>query len=193
MTGGVLIGLSNLVYAKLTTDPVAPGPATYATPKPIIGAMTANMNPNPKSGTLFADDGPMEVASTLGEIQLDLTAGNIPLEIQADLLGHVYDKGVIIRKAADVAPWVAVGFKTLKSNGKYRYVWLVKGKFQEPEQKNETKGDSVNFQTTGIVGNFVKRDCDDVWQLQADEDAVDFVATTATSWFTTVFPVPVIV
>jgi phi13 family phage major tail protein len=185
MNGGIQIGLSNLVYAKLTTDP-ASGLAVYEAPIAIPGVMSANMNPNPKTATAFGDNGPMEVASTLGEISLEISAGNIPLSVQAELLGHTYSTGIIVRKAADVAPWVAVGFKTLKSNGHYRYVWLTKGRFQEPEQKSETKGDSVNFQPTNISAAFVKRDCDDIWQLQTDEDDTGYVAAKGAAWFNAV-------
>jgi phi13 family phage major tail protein len=181
---GVLIGLKDLYYALLTSDEV--GSITYATPVRIAGAVTADINPNASNETLFADDGPMETASTLGQIGLDLVAADVPLDIQAVLLGHSFLNGVMLRKGADVPPWVAIGFKSLKSNGKYRFVWLVKGKFVTPEQKHATKGDKVAFQNPTLKGNFVKRDGDDVWQKTADEDSTDYVTSIGTNWFTAV-------
>jgi len=179
---GVQIGLKDVYYSLLTADPVG-GPATYATPVRIVGAISADINPNATNDTLFADDGPMETASTIGAISLDLNVATIPLEVQAAMLGHTIALGVITRKSSDTPPWLAIGFRSLKSNGHYRYTWLVKGKFATPEQKNATKADKLAFQTPTIKGSFVKRDADDIWQVSADEDGTGYVATTGTSWF----------
>lgn len=180
---GVQIGLKDVYYALLTTDPVG-GTPTYETPVKIAGAISANINPNASNETLFADDGPYETASTIGQISLELNVADLPLPVQAVLLGHSYEGAILKRKSSDIPPWVAIGFKTLKSNGKYRFTWLSKGKFSIPEQNNETRGDSVNFQTPTITGSFVKRDADDEWERHADEDDVDYLASIGTGWFT---------
>src|SRR5206468_7927349 len=80
-------------------------------------------------------------------------------------------------------PWLAVGFKSLKSNGKYRFTWLAKGKFGLSEQANETKKDSVAFQTPTATGSFVKRDCDDEWERHIDEDYIDYIPSMGQNWF----------
>lgn len=184
MGKGVTIGLSHLTFAELLTDPSDGGRATYKAAERIPGAITANVNPNASSETLFADDGPFETASTIGQIELEVNVADLPLELQAKLFGHTLTQdGILIRKSTDTPPWVAVGFKSLKSNGKYRYTWLAKGKFSLPEQSNETKGDSVNFSTPTSTATFVKRECDDEWERHTDEDATGFTAATATNWF----------
>jgi len=179
---GVVIGLRNLVYAKLIDDPIG-GTATYEAPVAILGAISATINPNASNATLFADDGPYDAATSMGEISVELNVADLDLDTQAALLGHTVAGGVLIRKATDVPPWVAIGFKTLKSNGKYRYTWLAKGKFSAPEQNNQTKGDSVEFNTPTITGSFVKRDCDDEWERHIDEDHPNFMPSMATNWF----------
>ena len=178
---GVQIGLKNLYYALLTSDVV--GTITYATPVSVAGAIEANINPNASNETLFADDGPMETASSLGQISLELTAADVPIDTQAVWLGHSMVGGVMIRKGTDIPPWLAIGFKSLKSNGKYRFTWLLKGKFAAPEQKHKTKEDKIAFQTPTIKGSFVKRDGDDAWEKNADEDSIDYVASIGTNWF----------
>lgn len=178
---GTIIGLRDLHYAILVEDTSTA--VSYETPVKIAGAVQANINPNPSMETLFADDGPSETAATLGQIELEIVAKDFPIEVQAALLGHSVVGGVMIRKSTDVPPWVAIGFKSLKSNGFYRYVWLLKGKFQVPEQNHETKGDRVNFQTPTLRGVFVRRDFDDAWQKQTDEDYVDYVPAIGTNWF----------
>lgn len=181
---GVLVGLKDLYYALLEQDDLTG--VAYGTPVKIVGAVQANINPNASNETLFYDDGPGETAASMGQIELELVAADVPLDVQAVLLGHTLSGGVLKRKSVDVPPWVAIGFKSLKSNGKYRFVWLLKGKFSQPEQKHETKGDKVNFQTPTIKGSFVKRDYDDEWQHQTDEDLASYLPTLGTNWFTAV-------
>lgn len=176
----VRIGLRDVYYALLTQDDTIG--VAYDAPERIIGAITANINPNPSTETLFADDGPMETASTLGDIELELVMADIPLPTLAVLLGHTYVGNVLRKSAADIPPWLALGFRALKSNGNYRYVWLLKGKFMVPEETHETRSDSIDFQTPTINGAFVRRDFDDEYQIMGDEDEAGF---DGANWFTT--------
>ena len=180
----VKIGLDQLHWALLTEDTL--DSLIYQTPVPLVGAISANINPNTSSETLFADDGPMETATTIGNIELELNVADIPLATYATWLGHQIVGGVVQRKSSDVPPWVAIGFRSLKSDGSYKYLWLVKGKFREPEMSHETKGESVAFQPPTIVGSFVKRDHDGIWCLDTDSNYVDVPAATITNWFVTV-------
>jgi phi13 family phage major tail protein len=180
---GVQIGLRDLHYAALTKDDDTG--VTYGTPVPIAGAINAKISPKVNTSTLFTDDGPDEVSSALGEIEVELSVKDLDLATQAVLLGHTVgtDK-VMLKKADDVAPYVAVGFKSLKSNGKFRYVWLYKGKFKLPEQEYKTKQDTPEFQVPVITGTFVKRQNDGAWQAIGDEDDTGF---SGTGWFTAVY------
>lgn len=151
------IGCDNLVYAVMKTEDTAETAPVYEAVKKAIGVMSLNINPNGSQETLFADDGPMDTASTLGKIEVEIQKAELTTENKADLLGHAIDtNGALVYGDSDIPPWVAIGFRTLKSNGMYRYVWLYKGKFTEPEDNNETKGDSINFQTDTISGQFTK-------------------------------------
>lgn len=179
------IGLRDVHVALLTKD--SSTEVAYGTPEKIVGAISANVNPNPSSATLFADDGPYDSASTLGEIELELNMADIPPAKQALLLGHTFANGILVRKSSDVPPWVAVGYRSLKSSGAYRYTWLYKGKFAEAEQENQTKGDSIEWKTPTITGSFVRRDYDDAWQIEAESDD-ETAATSTAHWFEQVIP-----
>lgn len=187
------IGCDNLVYATMTTEDTASAAPVYGTVKPAIGVMSLNINPNGAQETLFADDGPMETASTLGRIEVEIQKNELTTENKADLLGHQIDsKGALVYGDSDTPPWVAIGFRTLKSNGNYRYCWLYKGKFTEPEDSNETKGDSINFQTDTINGQFTRLNYAYTlngkkvrpWKYELDQDYEDADPTTISSWFT---------
>lgn len=181
----VAIGVDNLVYSLLLTDEVDSTP-TYDTPEDLPGVISINVNPNFSNETLFADDGPYEVATSLGKIDVEINQADLTLTQQAALLGHQIASGVLYRRSADTPPWVAIGFRSIKSNGSYRYTWLTKGMFAPSEQKNETKSDKINFQTPTIKGSFVKRVSDDLWEKHVDEDEAGWQASYATDWFTSV-------
>lgn len=173
------IGMKDLYFAKLTKDD-ATGVA-YDTPVLITGAISAKVSPDIDESTLYADDGAYETVSTVGKITVELELADLPLSVQAALLGHTLSNGVLVKKATDIAPYVAIGWKSLKSNGKYRYFWLLKGKFQVPDDESKTKEEKISFQNAKIKGTFVCRVYDDNWELVGDEDETDF---DATDWFT---------
>lgn len=179
---GVIIGLRDVHTAILTSDEKGTAPV-YEAPVPLVGAIAARVNPNASNSTLFADDGPFDSAATIGEIGLELNVATLTLEQQARLLGHKITGGILRRNAGDTPPWLAVGYRSLKSNGKFQYVWNLKGKFNLPEQNNQTKGDSIEWNTPTINGAFVKRVCDDEWQIVIDEDSETFTPELATNWF----------
>jgi phi13 family phage major tail protein len=188
----VRIGCDNLVYAPMTTEDTATTPPVYGTVTNAIGVMSLNINPNGSQETLFADDGPMETASTLGKIEVEIQKAELTTQNKADLLGHEIDgNGGLLYADNDVAPWMAIGFRTLKSNGNYRYVWLYKGKFTEPEDANETKGDSINFQSDTISGQFTRLNypytvngkAKRLWKYEIDQDYEDASESVIASWF----------
>lgn len=193
MSKGVAIGLTNLVYCKQLTDDPVTKTATYETAVRILGAITANFSPNASNDTLFADDGPFETASTLGAMTLELNVADLPAEARAELLGAKIDNetGVLVQTVDDVPPYVAVGMEVKKSNGAKRLIWYYKGRFSAPDDNNQTKADSINWNTPTITGNFLKRDCDGRWRASLDTDATGTdVAATAAAWFTKPYKTP---
>jgi len=181
---GVQIGLKNLYYAVLTKDDATV--VTYLAPVKIAGAINAKISPKSNTEVLYADDGPDETATALGEIDVEFEAKDIDLTDQAALLGHTIVGGVMLKKATDAAPYVALGFMSKKSNGHYRYIWLTKGMFALPDQEYATGEDKPKFQTPKLKGTFVKRAYDDLWQRIADEDHPDYVASIGSNWFNSV-------
>lgn len=189
------IGCDNLVYAVMKTEDTATSAPVYDTPKPAPGVMHININPNATQDTLFADDGPMENATTLGKIEVEIQKNELTTENKADLLGHSTDEnGGVVYSDTDIPPYVAIAFRTLKSNGKYRYTWLYKGKFTDPEEQNETKGDGINFQADTIKGQFarlkneitVKGKKRRIWKYELDGDNTEAKPSVMDSWFNSV-------
>ena len=76
------IGCDNLVYAIMTTEDTTTSAPVYGDPKPAPGVMSVNINPNSSQETLFADDGPMETATTLGKIDVEIKKNELTTESQ---------------------------------------------------------------------------------------------------------------
>lgn len=190
------IGVDNLVYAVMTTEDDPSTAPVYDTPVSAPGVMSITVNPNASLETLFADDGPFESAATLGKIEIEIQKNELTTDNKNDLLGHQIDAdGAIVFGDQDVPPYVAIGFRSLKSSGEYRYTWLYKGRFTDPEDKLETKGDSINFQSDTIKGQFVKlayaydaggTDAVRPWKYELDGDYDSANAVAIAAWFTAV-------
>lgn len=187
MAKGVAIGLTNLHYAFLDETLDVPNGASvsgsitglYKDPIRLAGAITGNFSPSASNDTLFADDGPYEVASTLGAMTLELNVADIPPVHRAALLGEDTVDGIVVSNSDHTPPWVAVGMSVKKSNGSSRLIWYLKGKFSAPDENNQTKADSINWNTPTIQGNFTKRLCDNNWRYALDTD--DIIAAAKTS------------
>ena len=190
------IGCDNLVYAHMKTEDTPESAPVYDVVVKAPGVMSLNINPNGSQETLFADDGPMETASTLGKIEVEIQKNELTTKNKSDLLGHEIDAdGALLYADNDIAPWMAIGFRTLKSNGTYRYVWLYKCKFTEPEDANETKGDSINFQADTISGQFTRLNYaykvngkdKRLWKYELDEEhATESGKAKLAAWFNNV-------
>ncbi len=185
------VGLKDLHFAILTAD--TRNNLVYEMPKPIVGAINATINPEVSTQELYADDQLWESVSTLGKVDVEIETADLPLTIRAEILGNELKKGVLIEKATDIPPHIALGFRSLKSNGKYRYVWLLKGVSQPVAEDFATKKDSIEHKTPKVRFTFMARVHDGQWKRTADEDCEDF--NGGRTWFrqvpgdTTVIPV----
>lgn len=177
----VSVGLKNIHVAKLLTDEKGTG-TTYETPAYLAPALNVTVTPNSSSSTLYADDGPSEVGTTVAGIEVSINIKDLTSEQQALLLGNTVDaNGAVISKTTDQAPYVALGYEVTRNDGKPHFVWLYKGMFRENEATHNTKGESVEFQTPTLAANFIKRDSDDAWKytLRSGEEGVNQVVVDA--------------
>ena len=150
------IGLRDLVYATITEG--EDGKETYGTPKKLAEVMNADLSVTTAEGTLYADDAVSESVKEFVKGLIKLGIKDLATEDTAALLGQEVDgEKVIYGGADDEPPYVAVGFRAKKTGGKYRYIWLYKVKFKIPNESFKTKGESIEFNTPEIEGEFFKR------------------------------------
>jgi phi13 family phage major tail protein len=175
-------GLKDIHFALLETDDKSG--VSYGLVEEIPGAINARINPNVNTQELYADDQLWESVSALGKIEVEIETADLPLQTRAKVLGNKYENGVLIENKDDVPPYLALGFKSLRKGGKYRYVWLLKGVAQPMGEDFTTKKDNVEHKTPVIRFTFMPRVFDGEWKHTADEDSSEF--TSADTWFDTV-------
>ena len=175
------IGLRDLYRAPITTSEA--GVETYGAPVRMAKAISAELSVEVAEAVLYADDGADEVVKEFvsGEITLNVN-DLLPADL-ADLLGQEQDDdNVVYGSENDEAPYFAIGFRAKKAGGTYKYIWLYKVKFAIPDENYTTKGDSIEFTTPEIVGQFIKRP-DGLWKA---EHVAEPTNTAAASWFSKV-------
>jgi phi13 family phage major tail protein len=176
------------VIAPLTTD--TEEGHTYGTLQLLAGAVEASVTPdNTDPDVMFADDVEFDVLYTDPEVAFKLKMADIPLIIQQMIFSHVIDdNGVLIRTAQDKPPYFAIGFKSEKSNGKYRFVWLYKVRAKPLTESFATKeGKTINRQNPEVEFTAIKRTHDGRYQAVADEDEGGFTAAKAATFLTSVY------
>lgn len=176
------IGLDNFLYAELTETGST---YTYGTAKKPAKAISFNVEITNNDVSLYADD---QLAESDTSFQRGTATMGIDDEDQAtmaDFLGHSIDETThaMTRNANDIAPYMGVGRVVTKMVGgvrKYKAEVLAKVKFQEPSQEDQTKGETIAFQTTTIQGNIACLENGDwSWSNTCDTkaDAVTFIRT----------------
>lgn len=168
--------IKKLVYAVMTDETAE----TYGAVKDVSPLIDIKITPKVNAATLYADGYAVENVSAVGDIAVDIETQDMPLELQADFSGHVLDAttGTMKYNVGDTPPYIAIGYQRVKGNGKNRYVWLYKVKFQELAEEGHTQGETVTFQTPKITGVGVANKNGD-WKAVADEDSGTTPATVA--------------
>lgn len=186
MEDTVRIGLSDLYAFPLKND--EKGNLAYGAPFKIAPAVSASISPSTSDDAFYADDVALISNQTISSIAVELETADIKDEIVAKLMGlEIDEKGVVHDNVNKVAPKVALAFRSLKSNNKYKYVVLYKGSFGVGEDEYATKEDSISFKTTTITGTFLPTVFNGDWRASVNEDANGVDAATIKEWFTKVY------
>ena len=185
------IGMDKLYYAKITEG--NNGDETYATPQVLAKAMKADLSVELAEATLYADDTAAEIYKAFKSGTISLGVDDLADGVAQDLTGAtIDDNGVLVSSVEDTSTTVAIGFRALKANGKYRYFWLYRVVFSIPATSLQTKGDSITFSTPTIEGTVLRRNKADSrgnhpWKAEVTEGATGVSATTITGWFNAVY------
>ena len=182
------VGLKNMVIAPLTVDTETT--ITYGALQLVAGAIEATITPeNTDPEIQYADDIEFDVLYPDPELSFKTKMADIPLSIQEAVFGNnIDDNGVLVRAAVDKPPYYAVGFKSEKSNSKYRFVWLYKVRAKPVTETYATKeGGTVTRQTGEVEWTAIKLTHDGLYQAIADEGENGFTTAMGATFLETVY------
>ena len=182
------VGLKNMVLAPLSVDTETT--LTYGDLQLVAGAIEATITPeNSDPEVQYADDIEFDVLYPDPELSFKTKMADIPLQIQEAIFGNkIDDKGVLVRASVDKPPYFAVGFKSEKANGKFRYVWLYKVRAKPITETYATKeGGTITRQTGEVEWTAIKRTHDSLYQAIADEGENGFTAALGATFLDSVY------
>ena len=182
------VGLKNVVIAPLTED--TDTSHTYGELQLVAGAIEATITPdNTEPDIQYADDIEFDVLYPDPELTFSTSMADVPLAIQEMIFGNqIDDNGVLVRTASDRPPYFAVGFKSEKSDGAFRYVWLYKVRAKPMTESYKTKeGKTITRQNGSVEWTAIKRTHDGRYQAVADEGENGFDETQSATFLDSVY------
>ena len=184
------IGLDEMYYAPITSADDAD--EVYGTPKKMSGAISVDIAKNIAEAMLSADNRTYYANKSFSNGTITINLADLSDDALSEVFGAIKDSKGGIAFAGDSLPKpVAIGFRAMKANGKYRYTWLLRVTFAPPGENVQTKGESITYTTPSVTGTFsdqVKKAADGhhYHQYKMDEDSESADKTTIQSWFTKV-------
>jgi phi13 family phage major tail protein len=185
-----VIGLSNLTYWPLTSDP-ATGTPTYGAAVSLPGIAELNFDPKASQTPFFGDNTLIAVGSTTGFRTLGAKLYDIDPQSLATLMGQTYANGQILDQGNDISPYFALAGKVLRNSTTggvptQQYVVFYKVQFMKPKSDWKTKADKVTFIEVSLDGSAVALTCNGQYGLMQRADDPNGSAAALTAWFTTV-------
>lgn len=121
---------------------------------------------------IWADDDLDEYDNSFISAALTIKTNDVPGAVQSDLLGHTIVDGVTKSNIRDEAKFIQFGFygeKKVDGVYKYRAIWLLKVKFNDPDETFKTSGENKTFDTHQMVGKVFK-DANGDWKNEETFD-----------------------
>ena len=146
-------GVDNLVYAEVTGDDnEAEGGYIAGTVKPLSPVASIAKSTSSSNEAHYYDNNPMIVVSSEASDEITLTVAPLALDVLAEITGKSYDPNTgMLVDGERVPKYFAIGYRTKGTDGKYRYVWRLKGTFGIPDEQNDTENDGTDTTNTELT------------------------------------------
>lgn len=182
-----VVGLRELVYAKVLTDTAAG--ATYDEVKQVQGVQSLSFTPNGNPQQSYGDDGTFCTVNANGDADGEVDLNTIPPEMAVDWFGHKLDaNGVLVESPDDSVNDIAIGFRAAKSSGGDKLVWIYKCTPSLPEKAFKGKeGSSITIQSSKVKFKATKRTFDQKRFVSVDSDTTGLAASVIANWTKAVY------
>ena len=173
------------VTANTSAAYTADAPTKFA--RAIDGKVTDKFS----SEKIYSDDGVEDVNVSYEGTDVELEVNSLAPQDRVKIFGNLYEKGYLTRNKDDKPPEVAMGYRSKKLNGKYDFVWLYCGRFdQGVEDDYHTTEGSTTTQTAKLNASFYARELDGDYHISVDESNLLETNTSAKAaiadWFSAV-------
>jgi len=163
-------GVDKLFYALVTQDDAdayaAGAPAALAPLKLAVQTPAAN------NKTEYFDNQPMFSFNAEGETKIKIDIARLPLDVQALLLGKVYDSAnESLYDNGGTPPDLALGWRAKNSDGSYTLYWFLKGTFKPFDEEDATETDSPDPKGLSLELTAVRT----IYQFDLDGSITDSV------------------
>ncbi|WP_338609532.1 phage tail protein [Clostridium baratii] len=183
------MGLRDISIALVTENTLS----NYKTDavKKLARSISAKVTEKKKVENTYSDDGTEEVIESFDSVEVEIEINDLSPEQEALLKGCKYENGFLVDNQNDMANEIAIGWRAKRTDGKYEFVWLYCGKFNEGTTENyETQEDKLKTQTPTLKGTFYPREKDKNWRVRVNESYLQENHTSAKAaiqnWFSTV-------
>lgn len=162
---------------------------TYGTPKPIPDIQRLGIQPNANSEKHYADDRTADIINSFDGATVSSDFYGVAYKLISEISGSEIDSnGVIVENKDDEAPYIAIGFRSRKRNGKYRYVWLLYGKKTVHNEEYETIKQQQDPKSLVLPFELTPSPETGDWKYTLDEEDLDeTVEDIETKWFEKVY------
>lgn len=161
-------GTDNLVVAEVISDTKAK--IEWGEVRDLLPVAQIEKQVETSSETKYYDNNPSLNINSEGADTINLTVSGIDLETLGFILNKPYKDGMFSDEIT-TKKYFALGYRTKKTDGTYRYVWRYKGTFATPNETAQTEdngttsnnqqlvytGISTTSEFTNSEGNKVKR------------------------------------
>lgn len=146
-------GVEGVVIAEVTGDDNETGGGyVTGTVEPLLPVAEIGKTVESSSDAHYYDNQPMIVISSEGPDEITITGAGMTLEKLAKITGKSYDAdtGMFVDSERRQR-YFALGYKTKDSDGKYRYVWRLKGTFAIPDDSHATEDNGTDATGTELT------------------------------------------
>ena len=138
-----IVGVDKLYIAEVTQDDAS----AYVVDTPEYLAPTAEVSGelNQSMEARYYDNRARTVVYAAGEKKLSLKISGIPMEMLAKITGRTFDATTgRFYDLGGTPPYIALSFRSEKTNGNHKYYQFFKGKFSMPKSEAATKKGTVD-------------------------------------------------
>lgn len=148
-------GVEELVMAEVTGDNNETDGYKTGDVEPLAPVAEISKTVETSSESKYYDNKPLFTTNGEGPDTITITCAGLTLEKLAKITGRSIDKdtGALIEGPRKTR-YFAIGYKTKDTDGKYRYVWRLKGTFNIPDDtvRTEDAGTETNNTTLTYTG-----------------------------------------